>query len=415
MSHSVLEADYTSITNCRTCESSELEQILDLGEQPLANSLLINPDEVELFVPLIIVRCETCSTIQLSVNVNPKLMFQEYLWVTGTSELSRRHCQELANSIIKFSPKAASILEIGSNDGTLLKELKSKGIKHVIGVDPAKNIAATIHESEFDIYAEFFSHEFAKEFKEKNEVVDVVVARNVLSHVSDLKDVMTGISEIISDDGLVVIEFHQATKILTELHYDSIYHEHTFYHSIKSMAAALERIDFKIFDLMESPISGGSFVIFASKKDLPKSRSLLIAVEAETLAGVYDLIVWKRFAAEVLDHLNLLRTRLDNLRNENWRSFGASARSSTLMNALGPLSKNLMAIADNNPLKSHKFSPGIHLLIDKPEEVISTKVTHIFIFAFNFEEEIVKHLRDTLHWSGKVYVPLPNSPREYSI
>jgi hypothetical protein len=181
------------------------------------------------------------------------------------------------------------------------------------------------------------------------------------------------------------------------------------------MAAALERIGFKIFDLMESPISGGSFVIFASKKDLPKSKSLLNAVEAEILAGIYDLAVWKNFAAEVLNHLNLLRTRLNNSHNEKWRSFGASARSSTLMNAIGPVSKNLIAIADNNPLKSHKFSPGIHLLIDKPEKVIDTKVTHIFIFAFNFEEEIVKHLRDTLHWSGRVYVPLPNFPKEYSI
>jgi SAM-dependent methyltransferase len=415
MSHSVLEADYTTITHCRICESTELEKILDLGEQPLANSLLFNPDEIELFVPLIIIRCDNCSTIQLSVNVNPKLMFQEYLWVTGTSESSRKHCQDLAINIFKNLIDVTSILEIGSNDGTLLKELKFKGVKRLIGVDPAKNIAETIQESNFDIYVQFFSYEFAKEFKEKNERVDVVVARNVLSHVPDLKDVMAGIAEIISDEGLVVIEFHEATKILTELHYDSIYHEHTFYHSIKSMGAALEKIGFKIFDLMESPISGGSFVIFASRKDLSKSKSLLNAVEAETLAGIYDLAVWKNFAVEVLNHLKLLRTRLNNSQGETWRSFGASARSSTLMNAIGLESKNLIAVADNNPLKSHRFSPGIHLLIDKPEHVINNTVTHIFIFAFNFEEEIVKHLRDTLHWSGKVYVPLPNSPREYLI
>jgi SAM-dependent methyltransferase len=415
MSHSDLEADYTTITNCRICESSELEQILDLGEQPLANSLLINPDEVELFVPLIIIRCDNCSTIQLSVNVNPKLMFQEYLWVTSTSDSSRKHCQDLANSIIKNSPNVVSILEIGSNDGTLLKELKFKGVKRLIGVDPAKNISAAIQERDFDIYTEFFSLEFAREFKERNKKVDVVVARNVLSHVPDLKDVMAGISEIISEDGLAVIEFHEATKILTELHYDSIYHEHTFYHSIKSMAAALEKIGFKIFDLMKSPISGGSFVIFASRKDLPESRILLDAIQSETITGIYDLEAWRNFAEEVSRHLNLLRARLNNSHNETWRSFGASARSSTLMNAIGPVSKNLVAVADNNLLKSHRYSPGIHLLIEKPEQVIDNKVTHIFIFAFNFEEEIVKHLRDTLHWSGKVYVPLPNSPREYSI
>ncbi len=415
MSHSDLEADYTTITNCRTCESSNLNQILNLGEQPLANSLLINPDEVELFVPLIIIRCDDCSTIQLSVNVNPKLMFQEYLWVTGTSESSRKHCQDLANSVIKNSPNAVSILEIGSNDGTLLKELKFKGVKRLIGVDPAKNISAAIQERDFDIYAEFFSLEFAREFKGRNENVDVVVARNVLSHVPDLKDVMAGISEIISEDGLVVIEFHEATKILTELHYDSIYHEHTFYHSIKSMAAALEKIGFKIFDLIKSPISGGSFVIFASRKDLPKSRILLDAIQSETITGLYDLEAWRNFAEEVSRHLNLLRARLNNSHNETWRSFGASARSSTLMNAIGPVSKNLVAVADNNPLKSHRYSPGIHLLIEKPEQVIDNKVTHVFIFAFNFEEEIVEHLRDTLHWSGKVYVPFPNSPREYSI
>jgi SAM-dependent methyltransferase len=415
MSHSVLEADYTTITHCRICGSTEVEQILDLGAQPLANSLLINPDAIELFVPLIIIRCENCSTIQLSVNVDPKLMFQEYLWVTGTSEISRKHCQDLANIIIKISPNAASILEIGSNDGTLLKELESKGVKRLTGVDPAKNIAAAIQETKFKICSEFFSSKFAKEFSLENEKVDVVVARNVLSHVPDLNDVMVGISEILSEDGLVVIEFHEATKILTELHYDSIYHEHIFYHSIKSMAAALEKIGFKIFDLMKSPISGGSFVIFASRKDLPKSKILLDAIQLETVTGIYDLEVWRNFAEEVSGHLKLLRTRLNNSHNETWRGYGASARSSTLLNAIGPVSKNLVAVADNNPLKSHRYSPGIHLLIDKPEQVIDKNITHIFVFAFNFEEEIVKHLRDTLHWSGKIYVPLPNLPREYSI
>ncbi len=415
MSRSDLEPDYKAIVKCRTCGSVNLEGILDLGEQPLANSLLRNIDETEISIPLAISRCGDCSTIQLTVNVNPKLMFQEYLWVTGTSEITRQHCADLAKQILDISPSPESILEIGSNDGTLLKELKTHGVRSVVGVDPARNITNAIQDQDIKVYTEFFTLNFAQEFEKRNGKVDVLIARNVLSHVPDLKDVMNGISSLVNEQGLVVVEFHQATKILTELHYDSIYHEHTFYHSIKSMGAALQEIGFKIFDLLESPISGGSYVVFASRVDFAKTNSLLVALQDELTTGIYDLTTWKNFGEEVLNHLDAVRSRLSNSHGEVWRSFGASARSSTLMNAIGSVSKKLNAIADNNPLKSNRFSPGVHLLIDSPEQVIDKSVTHIFIFAFNFEEEIVRYLRDELSWSGNVYVPLPNSPREYSI
>jgi SAM-dependent methyltransferase len=238
------------VKNCRTCYSSDLEEIVDLGLHPLANSLLDSPNQEELAVPLVLIRCGACTTIQLSVNVNPRVMFQDYLWVTGTTHTAREHCKKLAAQISeKLGKKDFSALEIGSNDGTLLIELIANGAKEVIGVDPAKNLQPKHLSGPIRLVEGFFSNKLMDDHKHVISEVDLVVARNVLSHVPNLNDVMQGIDKVISDDGLIVIEFHEASRILSELHYDSIYHEHTFYHSIRSIQAALSQISFNIYDI----------------------------------------------------------------------------------------------------------------------------------------------------------------------
>lgn len=411
-----LEPEFETISSCRICKSNNLQEILDLGIQPLANNLRSLGDRnPEKKFPLILVRCFECSSIQLSVNVNPKLMFQDYLWITGTSQSARDHCSELAEYVSRFSKKISVIMEIGSNDGTLLKALKNKVGGNLHGVDPAQRINDSFEEDGIQKHNSFFDLNFASSFLANFGAVDIVIARNVLSHIPDIIDVMNGIDLILAPDGLCIIEFHEASRILTEIHYDSIYHEHTFYHSIRSITTALSRIGLKPFDLIKSPISGGSFVLVSSRSETKVSDSLRKAQQIEAASGVYDENAWLNFAKLSKTNLSTINQYLEKNSNRSIRAFGASARSSTLINAIGDNAKYLSAIADNNPLKWGKYSPGQHLLIDSPKKIIEKSTEIIFISPFNFETEITNYLTGELNWHGEVVLPLPNQIRSYRI
>ena len=411
-----LNTNFKTIINCRICNSEKLQEILDLGIQPLANNLRSFEEQtLERKFPLILLRCSDCTSIQLSVNVNPNLMFQEYLWITGTSQSARDHCNNLADYISEFSKEFSVILEIGSNDGTLLKALKEKTNSKLHGVDPAQNIIESFQEDGIQNHNSFFDLNFASSFYSKFGAVDVVIARNVLSHVPDILEVMNGIDLILAPEGICLIEFHEASKILTEIHYDSIYHEHTFYHSIKSMTKALSHVGLIPFDLIKSPISGGSFVLVSSRNGIKASSRLNEAEQFEESLGVHDEKAWINFAKLSKRNLTSINKYLIENSNRKIRAFGASARSSTLINAIGDNSKYLTAIADNNPLKWGKYSPGQHLLIDSPKEIIEKDTEIVFICPFNFETEITTYLAKELDWHGEVVLPLPNQIRKYLI
>ena len=214
---------------------------------------------------------------------------------------------------------------------------------------------------------------------------------------------------------MFVIEFHEATKIVTEIHYDSIYHEHTFYHSIKSISEAAKIVGLNSFDIEISPISGGSLILFLSKKLKNKTISLLEHETSEEKSGVLTIEKWNEFAKKSLKNLEDIRDYLNENTGRKLCGFGASARSSTLINAIGRECQNIIGIADNNPLKQGKLSPGTHLQIESPKKLITSNIDIVVVFPFNFEEEIIGFLKNILNWSGEVYLPLPNAPRVIKI
>lgn len=411
-----LDEDCEFINSCRICDSKDLHVVLDLGVQPLANALREQDDSSEeKRFPLILLRCRSCTCIQLSVNVNPKLMFQNYFWVTGTTDTARDHCQRLAEEISKYLEDNQNVLEIGSNDGTLLREISKFTSGKIFGIDPAVGIYQDSGDSRITMLTDFFTTNFASRFRNEIGQINLIVARNVLSHVPDLKDVFAGIELVLSPSGIFIVEFHEATKILSEIHYDSIYHEHTFYHSIKSMTEAQSKIGLVPFDILKSPISGGSHVLISSRIPMPPSLRLLQALRDEEKSGVQSESAWMDFANKSKENITEIRGFLTENRDSMLIAFGASARSSTLINAVGTVANSLNAIADNNPLKWSKLSPGIHLPIGSPMSLIDKNVKVVFICPFNFEEEIVKYLQIDLNWHGQVYLPLPGKPRLYSI
>jgi SAM-dependent methyltransferase len=398
------------INSCRVCESPNITEFMNLGEQPYANSLIKSPDEEEMFYPLSLSFCKDCSLVQLNHTAEPKDLFSSYLWVTSTSKTAKEHSKILYNDIIQRvkNLKDSYVLEVGSNDGTFLFPFAQNNYS-VLGVDPAKNIAEMAEANGIPTKSRFFGARTANEIVSEKGKAKLVMARNVLPHVANTHDFVDGLHTCLQDDGLLVLEVHYAKKINEELHYDSIYHEHLCYFTLKSLEKLLNAHDFFVTDIGKSPISGGSIVVYAKKKKSFEAKAVRHYRNLEKKTRMNELIIWENFAKRAEAHREELLGILNN--NEKTVGYGASARSSTLLNYCGIGTNFISEIADQNPLKHKYYTAGTHIPIDSPENVMKKNPANVFILAWNFGDEIIKALKDKFNYKGKCILPLPNSPR----
>ena len=401
-----------AIFKCRLCGSKELQNILELGDQPPANSLRKSLSDILDNVPLIICRCAKCTTIQLTETIEPEYLFSNYVWVTGTSKGAREYSKIFAERILSkvSKPSDLFVVEIASNDGTFLKHFQDTGHK-VLGIDPAKNLAEEAKKNGILTIAKFFSLDVSKQVTAENGNADIVIARNVIPHVPDPNDVVSGMAYSLNEEGVGAIEFHWIDKILSELHYDSIYHEHFFYHSLHSINELLSRHNLSLFDVAESPISGGSLVAYFSKKTRDKTSALNEKLKWEDDQGISSLDAWQQFAKKSYKHRKKLKSLIESEISTGKKliGYGASARSSTLLNFCEINHNHLACIADKNPLKHNSYTPGTDVLILSPDEAIKKNPDTIVILAWNFKDEIIDDLKEN-GFSGNVIIPLPNEP-----
>lgn len=409
------------ISSCRVCQNKSLVRFFDLGKQPPANWLLKNPNEKEEFYPLSLSFCQNCSLVQLNETVDPKKLFSKYVWVTGTAKATREYAEVFCKELITRTPSATGgyVLDVGSNDGTFLQPFLREGFK-VLGVDPAENIVKTANDKGIETLCRFFSAQTAQEIVEKYGKAKMVFARNVLPHVANTRDFTDGLSICLADDGILAVEVHYGGKILEELHYDSIYHEHLCYFTLKTLEHLLKDFGLYVFDIMESPISGGSIVVYASKnKEKEKSEKVKAYYALEESKGLNSLQSWQEFAKRSYLHRDKFKTLLKELsdKGELIVGYGASARSSTLLNFCQIDSSIIKYIADQNPLKQGLFTAGSHIPIENPEKIFASDNTNrklptvVVILAWNFAKEIMDVLRDKYGYKGKVVMPLPGEPR----
>ena len=339
-------------------------------------------------------------------------MFRDYLWVTGTSVSSIEHCGWLAEQILQRAEgDAVSVLEMASNDGTLLRELQTRGAD-VLGVDPARNLAEIATDQGIKTLPEFFDVPFAENLRAARGAFDVVIARNVLSHVPDPAGAVRALAVSLDRTGVCVIEFHRADVIANELHYDSIYHEHTLYHTLRSMASIVEGAGLIPFDVLPSLISGGSWVLFAAPAEtrvVPTSRWAKAWADEEA-SGVWTSALWQDFASRVAEHREALAREVDRRAEagEVVVAYGASARSSTVLNACGLSSRQVASIADGNDRKQGLFSPGTRIPIEVPATALQRQPDAVLLLAFNFREEIEHFLR-AQGWRGDLINVFPLS------
>ena len=345
--------------------------------------------------------------MQLTKIVNPKILFDKYVWVTGTSNTTKRYLLNLSNYISnKFNKdKNLRVLEVASNDGSFLKILKKK-FNNVYGVEPAKNIAKLANKNKLLTYNYYFNFKNSKKIKKKiNSKLDLIICRNVIPHISNLNTVFKAVNYLLKKDGKLIVEFHYAKNILSKMQFDYIYHEHTYYFTIKTLSEYLKKYNLFANDVVESKISGGSLVLtFSYKNNQSKKLKKMINVENKHRINSYNKIktVNQKLVKYKRDFKKLL------YRNKNYKiaGYGSSARSNTLINFLEFSEDNLDCIFDKNTLKHNKFTPGKNLKILKPFKKEIIKFDIIIIFAWNFYEEIKNYLKN-IGFKGRIVKTLP--------
>ena len=404
---------------CRICESNNLQVIIDYGKVALADSFLNNKEDIpkEKKYNLRLCLCNNCKHVQIDDIIDPELLFTNYPWETGISKSIIEYAEEMSLKLINYFnviyPKGKpKVFEIASNDGTLLNVFKGKGCE-ILGIDPATNIAEIAVKNGVPTQADFFTKELAQLLRDDHGTADIVFARNVIPHVKEIHSVISGVETLLSKNGIGIIEFHNAGLLLEELHYDYIYHEHLFYFTLTTIEALLKKHNLFIFDVSLSPISGGSWVVYFSKQPRDKSKTLTSAQNSEIEIQYNKKNSWINFSNNAKKHADELTDIVKSQIKIHGKitAYGASARSSTLLNYCGINSDHISVIIDKNPLKHGLLTAGSNIPIVSYKQGLKyiEETEIILLLAWNFRDEIIEELRLS-GYMGKFIIPLPGKP-----
>lgn len=411
---------YELTQGCRICGAGSLSSVFDLGSQPPANHLRLAGEPIPELVPLDLRVCDVCTTAQITATVQPEELFSNYVWVTGTSIEAQNYSRQfyeqvdeiVSNSLGDGPNPDQFVIEIASNDGTVLQQFREHGWR-LLGVEPAKNIAETAIAHGVPTVVEFFGTELADELVDEHGYADVVIARNVIPHVANIDSVIEGLATLAGDKGVVIIEFHSAEVIIEQLHYDSIYHEHLYYFSFDTLCSLCEQYGLYPFDTFDSPISGGSLVVGLSRHHYPVSEKCGVAAGLGRRLRSTACSRWREFAAASQAHARSLKEIVvDHAEANRVVGYGASARSSTMLNYAGITADEVVAVIDQNPYKQGRYTPGTNIPIVAREDGLGLLGPEdvILLLAWNFADEILDGLRaDGV--SNRVIVPLPGQVR----
>ncbi len=401
-----------SAFSCRICNSENLVEVLDLGRMPLANSLLSedNSIEDEPRYPLDVVFCPSCTLVQITETVPPEILFSEYLYLSSFSETMLAHSAQSASAIIS-SRKLGSeslVIEAGSNDGYMLKVFQEAGIS-VLGVEPASNIQKIAQEQGIDTINEFFSFEVAKQLSASGKKADVFLANNVLAHVANLGGFVAGIREILKPAGVAVIEVPYLVEMISNVEFDTIYHEHLCYFSLHSLKSLFARYDMHVIDVEQVAIHGGSLRITVGSTTLPASPSVEQLIRNEKESGVDRDGYYLQFATRVAAIKDSLLTMLAKLKAEgkSIAAYGAAAKAAVLLNYCEIGIETIDFVVDRNPLKQDRLMPGVHIPVVSPKEFDKRQPDYLVILVWNLKNEIIRQQAEFANRGGKFIVAIP--------
>lgn len=406
--------DYHHRSTCRLCGGARLSKVLSLAPTPLANAFVAK-DALALpqpVYPLDVYFCEDCAHAQLLDVVDPAVLYRHYVYVSGTSPVFVRHFQEYAAYVTeRFRvPADGLVVEIGSNDGTLLRAFKDVGMR-VLGVDPAEEITRATIASGIDAVIGFFTPDLARELRTSHGAAAVIAANNVMAHIDDLSGVMEGVRELLADDGVFVFEVSYLVDVIEKNLFDTIYHEHLDYHSVQPLMGFFQRHGLELIEAQRVDSHGGSLrgVVQRTGGPRPVDGSVAAAVRHEHKLGLDKADTLRAFAGHIDDIKRELTGLLHELKQQGKRiaAFGAPAKATTLMYHFGIEPGLVDFIVDDSPLKQGLYSPGMHIPVVPGSELYAQKPDYVVILAWNFAQPIIDRQAAFRAQGGHFIVPLP--------
>jgi len=384
--------------DCRSCGNTKLKRVISLGYQPLANNLLNKKDEKCELYPLEMNYCGKCHNCQLSVAVNPKKMFSNYLYTSSTSKSFREHFVNATKKYIKdfkLNKKKSFIIDVGSNDGVALKPFKDLGFKNILGIEPAKNLAKLANKKKIKTFNGFLEKNNLTKIK-KN--ADLILASNVFAHSDKLKEMSECIFKLLNKNGTLIIEVQYLLNTLKDLTFDNIYHEHYNYWSLTSLINFFNKQDAKIYRAEKIDTHGGSIRVYIKKgKKIKIEKNVKKLIKEEENFGIKKYQTYQQFANKVYKIRDNIRKNILKLKNNNNKIIGyaSPAKATTALNFFG-ISNEIECIVEDNKLKHGKFLPGMNIPITS-KNAIKKKPDYALVLAWNFFEEIKKKNSDLAH------------------
>jgi SAM-dependent methyltransferase len=407
-----------SLTRCQVCESQELVQALDLGSQPLCDGLLsykAKKTESEVTYPLSLNVCLTCGLGQLGYVVDGKSVYPpSYPYRSGISKPLEEYQRAFAAGVAKrfCSPCAAKgfVVDVGSNDGTLLSGFKSAGFD-VLGVEPTDVAKIARDENGVRTVQEFFTVALANWITEKHGKADIITMTNVFAHMAGLGEVMRGISRLLADEGVFITESHYLLDVLEKNQFDTIYHEHVRTYSLRSLRLLASMYGMEVFDVERGERYGGNiraYIGWQGQREVSKNVTELVAKEDS--AGLREPSKWREWRGRVRTARAQMMAFLHEAKLDGKSVAGCSApgRAATLINYYGITPYEVSYLGElHNSLKLGKWMPGSRIPIVSNAHLIVDQPDYIILFAWHYQEVIARRLRSE-GITSRLVVPLPN-------
>jgi hypothetical protein len=403
------------IPACRFCNATLDTTMVDLGMSPLANAYLTESQlsAMEPFYPLRVYVCQACVLAQVPTFVSPETLFSDYAYFSSYSDTWLEHARTYASMASeRFSLHAKShVVEIASNDGYLLQHFRERGIP-VLGIEPARNVAAAAVAKGIPTTTEFFGTATAYQLRDDGKAADLLIGNNVLAHVPDLNDFVAGMKILLMPQGVITMEFPHLLRLMAENQFDTIYHEHFSYFSFTTVEKVFSAHGLTLFDVEELSTHGGSLRIYARHADdasKPVDGRVQALRACEESAGMNRMETYLAFGERIKD---TKRKLLESLIAAKWKGksivgYGAAAKGNTLLNYCGIRTDFLDYTVDRSPHKQGRFLPGTHIPIHPPDRIKRTQPDYLLILPWNLKDEIMEQMAFVRAWGGQFIIPIP--------
>jgi SAM-dependent methyltransferase len=396
------------------CKGVNLTKFLDLGFTPPADQFLREEQlkEPEIYYPLKVMMCTDCGLVQLSYVVSPEVLYRhDYPYESSITKTGHIHWSEFAKATVERFQLGSKdlVVDVGSNVGVLLEAFKSHGTR-ILGVDPAANIARIAEKRGIETLVEFFSPKVADRVVSEKGQATVITATNVFAHVDDLDRFMQAVNMLLTERGVFIIEAPYFVNLLKNLEYDTIYHEHLSYLSVKPLVRFFDRFGMEIFDIQQRDIHGGSFRVFvAHRGQQPIAAVIDELLKVEEEMGVHKIETLLEFAARIEQNRQDLIWLLRRLKHEGKRIVGVSApaKGMTLLNYCNIGTETLDFLTEKSLLKIGRYSPGRHIPVVSDDELTRQRPDYALLLAWNFAMEIMNNLKAYREAGGCFIIPIP--------